>query len=326
MVRHQVLVLAFGGSNPSSPAKVLLQARRLTACEPFLFPTFQAYPATIVKVSTINFSLFPPAYTLARDIVGIRVATYSGNESLAVKTCPNGLPGLVFHVCNSGGAIESLSTRSASLDVVPSLFLHGQGTEPSIMRFKPTAFTSIQVVLKPHALYTIFGFNASHLFLGMLPAADFGGEELEQQLTAAATTPERIALLEGFLESKLAQTSGRDVAMEKAITFIDEHVATITVKDLLAFLGMSERQLQKRFAKVVGGSPQQYIRVKRVNEALRLMNTGQYERLSDVAYALNYYDQSHFIRDIKALSWVTPKDITQKVNEFNQDLGGASYL
>lgn len=277
-------------------------------------------------MSTIDFDLFPPSSRLARDVEGMRVATYNGNESLTVKTCPNGLPGLVFHASRSGAAIESLGTRSATLDTVPSLFLHGQGTEPSTMVFKPEPFVSIQVVLKPYALYTIFGVDASSLFLGMLQSADFGGEQLEWQLTKAATTTERITLLQNFLEEKLTQAPGRDVIVEKAVTFIEEHVATATVKDLLNFLDIPERQLQKRFAKVVGGSPQQFIRVKRVNEALRLMSTGQYARLSDVAYALNYYDQAHFIRDVKALSWVTPKSITQKVNEFNQDLGGASYL
>jgi AraC-like DNA-binding protein len=160
----------------------------------------------------------------------------------------------------------------------------------------------------------------------MLLPSDFGGEQLERQLRDAATTTERITLMERFLEDKQAQAPGRDIAIEKAVAFIEDHVATATVKGLLDFLDMPERQLQKRFAKVVGGSPQQFIRVKRVNEALRLMGTGQYDRLSDVAYALNYYDQSHFIRDVKALSWVTPKSITQKVSEFNHDLGGASYL
>jgi AraC-like DNA-binding protein len=277
-------------------------------------------------MSTIDFKLFPPPDYLARDIEGIRVASYGGGKPLAIKTCPNGLPGLVFHVSGTEPAIESLGTRSAQLHDVPPLFLHGQGTEPSIMKFKPAAFTTIQVIMKPYALYTVFGLDASSLFLGMLLPSDFGGEQLERQLRDAATTTERITLMERFLEDKQAQAPGRDVAIEKAVAFIEDHVATATVKGLLDFLDMPERQLQKRFAKVVGGSPQQFIRVKRVNEALRLMGTGQYDRLSDVAYALNYYDQSHFIRDVKALSWVTPKSITQKVSEFNHDLGGASYL
>jgi AraC-like DNA-binding protein len=100
----------------------------------------------------------------------------------------------------------------------------------------------------------------------------------------------------------------------------------VTVRDVVDQLHLSERQFQKRFMRVVGMQPQMYIRVRRVNEALRLMNSTRYERLSDVAHALNFYDQSHFIREMKAFSWVTPKDITQRVSEFHQDVAGASYL
>lgn len=277
-------------------------------------------------MATIEFQLFPPCSALTRDVEGIRIATYKGSNSVSVKTCPNGLPGLVFHTSASGPGIESLGTRSARLESIPALFLHGQGTEPSIMQFKPEPFVSIQVVLKPYALHTVFGIDASSLFLGLLHPRDFGGEQLERGLMAADTVDQQRALLERFLVEASARAPGRDTVIEDAVAFIEEHVATATVKDLVDFLGIPERQLQKRFAKVVGGSPLQFIRVKRVNEALRLMRTGRYERLTDVAYALNYFDQSHFIRDVKALSWVTPRNIAQKVSEFNQDLGGASYL
>lgn len=61
-----------------------------------------------------------------------------------------------------------------------------------------------------------------------------------------------------------------------------ENIRAITVKDLLGHLNISERQFEKRFMQTVGVSPQFYIRVKRFNEAIRLMDTGKYERLSDV--------------------------------------------
>ena len=43
------------------------------------------------------------------------------------------------------------------------------------------------------------------------------------------------------------------------------------------------------------------------------MKAGKFDRLSDVAYDLNYVDQSHFIKDTKALSGYTPKQLVTKV-------------
>ncbi|MGF9914018.1 hypothetical protein ABEX47_31630 [Paenibacillus ehimensis] len=48
---------------------------------------------------------------------------------------------------------------------------------------------------------------------------------------------------------------------------------------MLEHLHIPERQFQKRFMQTVGVTPQFYIRVKRFNEAIRLMDTGEYERL-----------------------------------------------
>ncbi|WP_261134400.1 AraC family transcriptional regulator [Bacillus sp. Marseille-Q3570] len=276
---------------------------------------------------TINFTVLPPPKVLRRDLECFRIASYTGSEALEVKVCPNGLPGIVFQLStDDSAAIDRITTCSAQVSNIPKLFLHGQGSEPSVMHFRNKPYTTIQVVFKSHALYTLFGMDASSLDQGFLIPDQFGAKELEKHLIATRTNSERITMLGEFLITKLEQSDKRDELIEQALGFIRLHISTVKVKDLLSEFHISERQFQKRFARVVGMPPQLYIRVKRVNEALRMMNTGKYERFSDIAYALDYYDQSHFIRDIKAFSWVTPKSITNKVSEFHNDEAGSSYL
>ncbi|EDK72509.1 transcriptional regulator, AraC family [candidate division TM7 genomosp. GTL1] len=279
-------------------------------------------------MSTIAFTVLPPPVGLARDVECIRIATYQGKETgLKVMVCPNGMPGLVFGLSENGlPAIKSIVTQSLTIKNLPVLFLHGQGSTPSIMRFNAGPFTTIQIVLKPHALYSIFGMDASALGKGYLLPEKFGAAGLTQKVSALRTDAERVTLLCSVLLDKLIVSSTRDELIEKSLQIIQHDIAEITVKELVTKLHISERQFQKRFFRVVGMQPQMYIRVKRINEALRLMATGKYERLSDVAHAINFYDQPHFIHEMKAFSWVTPKDITQKVSEFHQDLVGASYM
>jgi len=280
-------------------------------------------------MSAIDFTVLPPPEILRRDVECVRLAAHSSDEALEVRVCPSGLPGIVFQLTENGdGALESISTRTASVPgiALPILFLHGQGAEPSIMRFKAEPYTTIQIVLKPHALFTLFGMDASSLHQGFLAPDQFGAAALEQQLIAAPTNAQRVTLLGAFLAAKLQQTHKRDELIERSVIFIQEHITSVSVKDIIETFHISERQFQKRFARVVGMTPQLYIRVKRINEALRMMNTGQYEKLSDIAYLLHFYDQSHFIREMKAFSWVTPRDIAQKVSEFHSDLAGSSYI
>lgn len=277
-------------------------------------------------MSIITFTVFPPAPPLRRDIECIRLAVHTGTKALTTKTCPNGLPGIVFQMGRDGPAISSISTRSKRAADVPLLFLHGPGAEPSVMQFTAGPFSTIQVAFKPYALYSVFGIDSSTLHGGFWLPQEFGGDRLMNQLILARSAGERISLLSEFLIARLAQGTRRDELVEASLTYIREHIASITVGELAESLNISQRQFEKRFSRVVGMPPKLFIRIKRVNEALHLINAGRYERLSDIAYALNFYDQSHFIREIKTFSWVMPTSIAQKVSEFRQDQTGASYL
>ncbi|MFC5471829.1 helix-turn-helix domain-containing protein [Cohnella suwonensis] len=278
-------------------------------------------------MTTIHFNVLPPPAALSRDIECLRIADYSGDRSLEVKVCPSGYPGIVFQLASdNNAAIESIAIRSAQSSHIPFLFLHGQGSEPSIMRFRGLPYTTIQIVFKPHGLYSLFGWDSAVHNQGLLTPDRFDAVELEKQLLSASSVDERVELLNRFLMAAVKRTNKRDELIESTLDYIRDHIASISVHELIVEFHISERQFQKRFARVVGMPPNLFIRVRRVNEALRMMHSGKCERLSDVAYTLNYYDQSHFIRDMKLFSWVSPKHIAMKVSEFHSDLAGSSYL
>ena len=278
-------------------------------------------------MTTIHFNVLSPPPALARDVECVRISTYTGEQPLEVKVCPSGYPGIVFQLAaDQRAAIASIAIRTAETSHIPILFMHGQGSEPSVMHFRGMSYTTIQWVLKPHALCSLFGWNAAHCNHGLLTPSQFNAVELERAMMTMDLNDERVSLLNDFLIHQLKRTQRRDELIERALQHIREHIVSVTVQDLLAAFHISERQFQKRFARVVGIPPQLFIRVRRVNEALRLMHSGQYERLSDIAYALNYYDQSHFIRDMKSFSWVSPKHIAMRVSDFHSDIAGSSYI
>jgi AraC-like DNA-binding protein len=277
------------------------------------------------RVTLLKSELFQPIEGLSRDVECMRINTYFGNQKLSVKVVPRGLPGIVFQHKDDGTAIESITMRSGHTSDLPALFLHGQGSEPSVMNFAEGPYTIIQVVLKPQGLYSIFGLDASALG-GIVPSPEFGAEGLRSQLTNASSHSQCLTLFEDFMVTKLNTSGKRDELVEKSLDFIDSRIATVLVKHVVDFVQLSERQYQKRFARVVGCSPKRYIRIKRVNEALRLMTTGTCTFLADIAHALNFYDQSHFISEIKTFSWLTPTRLSEKISDLVRDQTGTSYL
>jgi AraC-like DNA-binding protein len=268
-------------------------------------------------MSSIKSTILPAPDILKKDVECFRIAEYTGEEGLAIRVCLNGLPGIVFQHHNGRSPVESIITPSRSNFSIPALNVYGQTTEPGVLNHKKGPYTMTQVILKPHALNTLLGINASALTNGIVELNEFSAEYLNEQLFEANNEQDRIALLTSFLIAGLKQERMRDRLVEESLRVIDKNIGSITVKYLLDHLHISERQFERRFNQTVGIPPQFYIRVKRFNEAIKLMRTRQFMKLTDIAYALNFHDQSHFIRDIRAFSGTTPKSLSQKEADFN---------
>jgi AraC-like DNA-binding protein len=277
-------------------------------------------------MSSLQFTILPALEILKNDVECLRIAEYNGEEAVAIKVSPNGVPGIVFHLNNGRSALERIITHSGRTSCPPPLFLYGPGIEPSVMHFKSGSSMTMQVIFKPHALKTLLGINASLLSNGWTELHEFWAEDLESQLIEAKNEREWVTLLTSFLLAKFKQAKPRDPLVEESLRLIHQNIGALHVKDLLDSLHISERQFERRFAQTVGLSPHVYIRIKRFNEAIRLIKTRQFERLTDVACALSFSDQSHFIRDIKAFSDMTPKSLSQKLDDFYHDQAGYSSL
>jgi AraC-like DNA-binding protein len=272
----------------------------------------------------MNFNVIPIPKALQDYVECIRTSEYDGDESFAVNVCVNGLPGIVFQHHNGRSPIENITTPSSVATCTSTLFVYGQMMQPGVMHHKKVSFTMTQIVLKPHALQTLLGINASVLTNSLVELAEFSAGDLNMQLLEAHNEQEQLTLLTNFLVAKHKQAPTRDRLVEESLRLIHNNIGSISVKYLLEHLNISERQFEKRFSQVIGLPPQFYIRVKRFNEAIRLMQTRPFEKLTDVAHNLNFYDQSHFIRDIKAFSGITPKNLFQKL-DFQPDQKVVAY-
>jgi AraC-like DNA-binding protein len=275
-------------------------------------------------MNTVRFKIFPAPSILQEYVECFRMASSDGSEGLVVRVCPNGLPGLAFQHSGGRSTIESIDTPSRHDASLPTLFLYGQVTTLSEMHFMPP-FVAFQVIFKAHALWSLFDLDGFSLKNKSLRAEEFGAVTLNEQLITAQTDEERVAVCSQFLTTKLPAAQ-EDAKIAEAIAIIERRIDTVSVNELCKHIGLSERQFERQFRHVVGVRPHFYIRVRRINAALRLMDSGKYGRLVDIAHALRFHDQSHFIHDIKEFTGLTPTSILQKVDSFYQDQVGSSYL
>ena len=267
----------------------------------------------------MNIDLIPVPIQLKHDVECIRIVHHNHNSKSAIHVCLNGLPGLVFEHHEGQSPLDSIITPRGQSAHEHTLFVYGQMTEPSLMNYQNELFTTIQFVLKPHALSTLFAINASEMTNALVELTEFSTNNLNDQMLNTNNLNQQMNLLIDFLSNKVKYLRSRDTLVEESLRFIHTKIKTITVRELLEHLNISERQFERRFHQTVGVSPKFYIRVKRFNAAIELLKNGSHETLTDVAHELNFYDQSHFIRDIKAFSGITPRKLSQKVDDFRSE-------
>jgi AraC-like DNA-binding protein len=194
------------------------------------------------------------------------------------------------------------------------LFVRGPITQPfhCVAKGPPTA---IGIELKPQALNTLLGIDVAELRDGLVELNAFSTANLNEQLLNAKSQRDQIASLTRLLKAKAGAKRRKDELVTRSLRLMDENIGSLHVRNLLKCLNVSERQLERRFARAVGVPASFYLRVMRFQETVRLMQAGEFDRLTAIAYDLGYTDQSHFIKDVKEFTGSTPSDLSHALDE-----------
>ncbi|NJO81981.1 MAG: AraC family transcriptional regulator [Blastochloris sp.] len=116
----------------------------------------------------------------------------------------------------------------------------------------------------------------------------------------------RIAALEKQLVRCLAAGGDPDPVVQQAIWQIEQAHGAHSIRDLRIDVGVSERTLQRLFKQHCGVAPKTFSQLTRFWCALQLLEHGT--SWTDIIMRTGYYDQSHFIREFKTFSLMTPSD------------------
>ena len=97
--------------------------------------------------------------------------------------------------------------------------------------------------------------------------------------------------------------------MHSMVGYIKENIGRLGVNKLAERFHITPRTLQRRFKNEFGISPKNYMQLIRINAAVSMLSSGAYCSMTELAYYSGYYDQSHFIKDIKHICGVLPRNL-----------------
>lgn len=150
-----------------------------------------------------------------------------------------------------------------------------------------------------------------------LPAAELTGRSLaldailprarvaeaHDQLAEAKDAAARVAVVERFL-SELPYED--DFLVARATTLLASSHDEANICTVAQSLGVSERQLERRFLARVGVTPKRFATLHRFERAVARARTAP--SLTTAALDAGYYDQSHFIRDFRRFTGSSPRE------------------
>lgn len=220
-------------------------------------------------------------------------------EPLSALTFPIGCPMMIFHR-KSPLYIPELDT------VQDSLTISGQVDFPSHLR-TIGELEMIVAVFYPHTIGMFTG-TTPYSFCNMeISGYDLDNRnihEMGDKILECDNTDKCIEILENWLLSKIEP----NVNLKK-VGFSLWKMMTNTSKsinELADAACLGKKQYERVFREYVGMNPKRYYRIVRFQKSLLLMGKGE-RNCADVAYSCGYSDQSHFIREFKTMTGVTPK-------------------
>ena len=149
-----------------------------------------------------------------------------------------------------------------------------------------------------------------------VPLAALWGDRVARRFTSASDfdAPESDIDVSGVvsvLGDDISSLSTGDVAVLHAIDWLRRHPRG-RQSSLVREVGLSERQLRRRFVSAVGYGPKMFQRIMRVQHCLATLQSQRQHRadLATLAVELGFVDQAHMTRELRHFTGRTPCAMT----------------
>lgn len=221
-------------------------------------------------------------------------------------------------------------SRDCSIPLVPDCFstlLLPAFDEPSVLitpvtlpgqNIRLRSGTYYAAMFTPLASYSLYQlFSSTPVFTDqVLPAETVfpSISELERQIAQAAQF-HHVSEVICCHFARLFQFAPITPHLEDLIMQILISNCSATDADLSAACGLSTRYIYKLFKTSVGCSPKTFSRILRFHNVLSKLLTPQHYGPDHAPYILYYYDQSHFLREFRKFSGISPAQMQKLLSD-----------
>jgi AraC-like DNA-binding protein len=240
-----------------------------------------------------------------------------GGERQDFSTPERLLPDGCVELILNFGALFREHKESGRCDLQPSRFVVGQMTRPVLV--SPTGpVLLLGIRFAPGGTLPFFSYPPGELTNTIAPLADVAGKldrQFSGQIYDTQNIAEKIALIEALLIRQQSAKEERGASLCEAILMMVQSGGQTSVDRLAADLGISGRQLERRFLNEVGIGPKLLCRILRFQQIFRAVERSD-RNWARIAVDCGYFDQAHLIRDFRQFTGETPSVLFENFTPF----------
>lgn len=155
---------------------------------------------------------------------------------------------------------------------------------------------------RPGAFFSIFS-TESDKIMDQLVAFSEIEKELKMEILSIDDIHHQIEILKDYLMQKIKQNP--DTTFIRLVNELYQNPNEQHVIDIACRLGYGKRQLSRIFKIHYGVSPKVLLNILRLHLCLTLL-LEEKKKLLDIAILCGFYDQSHFIKELKKYTGISP--------------------
>lgn len=231
-------------------------------------------------------------------------AHHSDSKNILFDASPEGVFELVFQ---SNDSVWQKDNNDGVWKQRDEAFVGGLHQQSYQIKLPPETEV-VSVRFKPGAFKYVFSGPLNEFVNAKVPVIDLwqkDGLKIKEQLKKLNDHKEKINVIAAFITTKL--NIKKHSVIDDSVNEIINNKGVVDISHLEYNSHLSTAQFRKRFREEVGLSPKKYAKIIKINSILsELEQFEECKLLTDLVYAYDYFDQSHFIKEFKSIVGKTP--------------------
>jgi AraC-like DNA-binding protein len=165
------------------------------------------------------------------------------------------------------------------------------------------------VVFRPHGFYNLYRIKSSDCSKYCVMGDSVLKKDvynLWEQLNSCGDINSMKETFEKFFSGFAKVHSIRTDLLDHIVNRMDKTNGMIRVSQICNNYNITPRSLERHFMEEIGVPAKELLQIFRINKAIRMLADEPDANLAGISYLSGYFDQSHFIKDIRKITGISP--------------------